>query len=165
MSKRWPDEKAVVDTCSDVLYYLVREFPAPTHKLLFALKADEFAPKVWEMLSDCRSQLAEDEARLGSFPWLSEFALSGRESELLRVYRQRTSDDIIQHAQSRSVFAQFATKYRFKYSHRVVLPVGGGETSLQMQEISGEAAMPVSEWSDPIEGLRLRRELAKVDPA
>ena len=161
MSKRWPDEEVVVDSCDDVLYYLVREFPTPTHKLLLGLEPHEFTPKVWEMLSHYRSELAEDEARLDAFPWLKEFDLSGREAELLRVHRQRTNDEIIQHAESRSVFAQFATRYRFKYSHRVVVPAGGGETSLQMQEISGKTPLPTSEWSDPIEGLRLRRELAR----
>jgi len=165
MSKRWPEERAVFDSCNDVLFYLMREFPSPTHKLLSNLQAGDFTPKVWEVLSHYRSELAQDEARLDSFPWLNEFALSGREAELLRVYRQRTNDEIIQHAESRSIFAQFATRYRFKYARRVVLPAEGGETSLQMQEMTGHTPIPMSEWSDPIEGVRLRRELARDDPA
>jgi len=157
--KCWPSDKNAVDGCDQVLRYLVQEFPGPMYPLTLNLSSGDFSSEAWRVLSHYREQLSQDYQVLQALPWLQEFALLPREAEVLRVLRQRTSDEIVRHAKAQSIFAKFAKQINFKYAHRVVVPAAGGETSLQMQEIAGEAPMPQSEWSDPLEGIRLRNDL------
>lgn len=159
--RRWPEHQGAFEACDRVLYYLMCEFPGPVHRLIATVRSEAFSARVQQLLAHYRDQLAEDEERLQSFPWLAEFELSGREAEVLRIHRQRTNDEIIGHAEEHSIFAKFATRFRFKYSQRVVLPTAEGETALEMCEMRAEAPFPLSEWSDPLEGIRHRNELWK----
>jgi len=163
MLRSWPDDGMAISGSDKLLHYLTSEFFDTLHDLFAKVEPEMFASQPRELLQHYKAQMTAERALREGYPYLKEFAMSPEERDVVRALRRQVHKEVMRGAEKKSIFMQFMEQRRFKYARTVSLEVAGQpleqEVVVEMKKHSVEMEFPLSEWKDPMDGLRARRDL------
>jgi hypothetical protein len=164
MLRSWPDDRMAISGSARLLHYLTGEFFDTLHDLFAKVEPEIFASQPRELLRHYKVQMADERALREGYPYLKEFAMSPEERDVVRALRRQLHNDVMRGAEKKSIFMQFMEQRRFKYARTVSLEVAGqplDQVVVEMKQHLVEMELPLSEWKDPMDELRARRDLRK----
>jgi hypothetical protein len=165
MLRSWPDDGTAISGSDRLLHYLTGEFFDTLHDLFAKVEPEMFASQPRELLRHYKVQMADERALREGYPYLKEFAMSPQERDVVRALRRQFNKEVMRGAEKKSIFTQFMERRQFKYARTVSFEVAGQpleqEVVVEMKQHSVEMELPLSEWKDPMDGLRARHDLRK----